>query len=70
MLRIGKAIRFRLAAILLAHWGVFVSQHRKWDSAGDIRNGAQDHSLPHAGVGLSHLPVSELPQDRNRSSLL
>ena len=30
MLRIGKEIRFRLAAILLAHWGALLSQHRKW----------------------------------------
>src|SRR3990172_774656 len=30
MLRIGKQIRFRLAAILLLHWKEFVSQHRKW----------------------------------------
>ena len=30
MLRIGKQIRFRLAAILLLHWKEFVSQNRKW----------------------------------------
>lgn len=30
MLGIGKEIRFRLAAILLMHWNMFVSNHRKW----------------------------------------
>jgi hypothetical protein len=30
MLRVGKEIRFRLAAILVAHWSAFVAQHRKW----------------------------------------
>jgi hypothetical protein len=30
MLGIGKEIRFRLAAILLLHWKVFVSSHRGW----------------------------------------
>jgi hypothetical protein len=30
MLRPGTQIRFRLAAILLAHWDAFWRTHRKW----------------------------------------
>lgn len=30
MLKVGKEIRFRLAAILLVHWASFVHSHRKW----------------------------------------
>ena len=30
MLRPGQQVRYRLAAILLAHWWTFVAKHRKW----------------------------------------